>query len=124
MLVFIARLERQDMSLEEAAMDLGASPVQVFRRITVPFLKPTILTAAVIAFLQSFENYNTTVFSIGGSHTLVTEIGSRMRFGLSPAVNVIGIIFVALTVVFACIFVVLRARDNGSTRQLPTVTGR
>ena len=128
MLVFIARLERQDMSLEEAAMDLGASHVQVFGRITVPFLKPTILTAAAIAFLQSFENYNTTVFSIGGSHTLVTEIGSRMRFGLSPAVNVIGIIFVALTVVFACIFVVVRARDNGSAqvpRQLPTtVTGR
>ena len=81
----------------------------------------------VIAFLQSFENYNTTVFSIGGSYTLVTEIGSRMRFGLSPAVNVIGIIFVALTVVFACLFVVLRARNSSAQlpQQLPTtVTGR
>ncbi len=112
MLMFMARLERQDVVLEEAAMDLGASHAQVFRRITIPFLRPTILTACAIAFLQSFENYNTTVFAIGGSHTLVTEIGSRMRFGLSPAVNVIGIIFVVLTIVGALIFVLLREREK------------
>lgn len=114
MLMFMARLERQDVTLEEAAMDLGASHAQVFRRITIPFLKPTILTASFIAFLQSFENYNTTIFSIGGSHTLVTEIGSRMRFGLSPSVNVIGIIFVILTIAGASIYVLLRERENAS----------
>ncbi|PCI02602.1 MAG: spermidine/putrescine ABC transporter permease [Hyphomicrobiales bacterium] len=112
MLMFMARLKRQDVTLEEAALDLGASHTQVFRRITMPFLKPTILTASVIAFLQSFENYNTTIFSIGGSHTLVTEIGSRMRFGLTPAVNVIGIIFVVLTVTFATIYVIFREREK------------
>ncbi len=112
MLMFMARLERQDITLEEAAMDLGASHIQVFRRITMPFLKPTILTASVIAFLQSFENYNTTIFSIGGSHTLVTEIGSRMRFGLTPAVNVIGIIFVVITIVSAAIYVIFREREK------------
>lgn len=112
MLMFMARLERQDITLEEAAMDLGASHIQVFRRITVPFLKPTILTASVIAFLQSFENYNTTIFSIGASHTLVTEIGSRMRFGLTPAVNVIGIIFVAVTILCATTYVIFREREK------------
>ncbi len=112
MLMFMARLERQDITLEEAAMDLGASHTQVFRRITMPFLKPTILTASVIAFLQSFENYNTTIFSIGGSHTLVTEIGSRMRFGLTPAVNVIGIIFVVITIICAAIYVIFREREK------------
>jgi spermidine/putrescine transport system permease protein len=112
MLMFMARLKRQDITLEEAAMDLGASHTQVFRRITMPFLKPTILTASMIAFLQSFENYNTTIFSIGGSHTLVTEIGSRMRFGLSPAVNVIGIIFVLMTIIFATIYVIFREREK------------
>ena len=112
MLMFMARLERQDMTLEEAAMDLGASHIQVFRRITMPFLKPTILTASVIAFLQSFENYNTTIFSIGGSHTLVTEIGSRMRFGLTPVVNVIGIIFVVITIVCAASYVIFREREK------------
>jgi spermidine/putrescine transport system permease protein len=112
MLLFIARLERQDLALAEAAFDLGATHAQVFRRITLPFLMPTIATAAVIAFLQSFENYNTTIFSIGGSHTLVTEIGSRMRFGLSPAVNVLGTIFVVLTIVFAAGFALLRRREE------------
>ncbi len=101
MLMFMARLQRQDRVLEEAALDLGASPVMVFRRITLPFLMPTILTACVIAFLQSIENYNTTFFAIGGSWTLVTEIGSRMRFGLSPMINAIGVIFVAITIIVA-----------------------
>jgi spermidine/putrescine transport system permease protein len=112
MLMFMARLERQDITLEEAAQDLGATHIQVFRHITMPFLKPTILTASVIAFLQSFENYNTTIFSIGGSHTLVTEIGSRMRFGLTPAVNVIGIIFVVITIIFAASYVIFRERER------------
>jgi spermidine/putrescine transport system permease protein len=112
MLMFMARLQRQDVTLEEAAMDLGATHARAFRRITIPFLKPTIVTASVIAFLQSFENYNTTIFAIGGDHTLVTEIGARMRFGLSPVVNVIGIIFVVLTVVFAAIYVLFREREK------------
>ena len=118
MLMFMARLERQDITLEEAAQDLGASHIQVFKRITLPFLKPTILTASVIAFLQSFENYNTTIFSIGGSHTLVTEIGSRMRFGLTPAVNVIGIIIVAITIICAALYVVFREREKVRTAAL------
>lgn len=101
MLLFMARLQRQDRVLEEAALDLGASPFMVFRRITLPFLAPTIATAAVVSFLQSIENYNTTFFAIGSSWTLVTEIGSRMRFGLSPMINAIGVIFVVITIVVA-----------------------
>ena len=112
MLMFMARLQRQDRSLEEAALDLGASSVHVFRRITIPFLAPTIFTAAVIAFLQSIENYNTTVFAIGGNWTLVTEIGSRFRFGLSPVINVIGVIFVVLTIIAATTYVILKERDR------------
>jgi spermidine/putrescine transport system permease protein len=112
MLMFTARLQRQDRSLEEAARDLGATPLQAFRRITLPFLRPTIATAAVIAFLQSFENYNTTMFAIGGQHTLVTEIGSRMRFGLSPVVNVIGILFIIVTIALAVVWAILKERER------------
>ena len=111
MLLFMARLQRQDRVLEEAALDLGASNLMVFRRITLPFLMPTIATSAVIAFLQSIENYNTTFFAIGGSWTLVTEIGSRMRFGLSPVINAIGVVFVAITVIAALVWVMARRRD-------------
>jgi spermidine/putrescine transport system permease protein len=111
MLMFLARLERFDRTLEEAALDLGASKAMVMRRILFPFLRPTAITAVAIAFLQSFENYNTTVFAIGGDWTLVTEVGSRLRFGLSPVVNVVGVVFVVLTVVAACIYVGLRRKE-------------
>lgn len=114
MLMFLARLERFDPTLEEAALDLGASRLLVMRRILFPFLRPTAVTAAAIAFLQSFENYNTTVFAIGGDWTLVTEIGSRLRFGLSPVVNVVGVVFVALTIVFAGIYVAFRKRETAA----------
>ncbi len=116
MLMFMARLQRQDRLLEEAGLDLGASPFLVFRRITLPFLMPTIATAAVIAFLQSIENYNTTFFAIGGSWTLVTEIGARMRFGLSPVVNVIGVIFVVITIMAAIAYVMTKRRAQARAR--------
>ena len=112
MLLFMARLQRQDRVLEEAALDLGASSFFMFRRITLPFLAPTIVTAAVIAFLQSIENYNTTVFAIGGDWTLVTEIGSRFRFGLSPVINVIGVIFVVVTLVCATLYSLQKERER------------
>lgn len=118
MLMFMARLQRQDRVQEEAAFDLGASPWLVFRRITLPFLMPTVATAAVIAFLQSIENYNTTFFAIGGSWTLVTEIGARMRFGLSPVVNAIGVIFVVLTIIAAVSYVLLKRRAEQKARAL------
>ncbi|MEY5037894.1 MAG: hypothetical protein RL472_1000, partial [Pseudomonadota bacterium] len=105
-------LQRQDHTLEEAALDLGATRARAFRRITLPFLRPTIVTAAVIAFLQSFENYNTTIFSIGGNHTLVTEIGARMRFGISPMINAIGILFILVTVICAVLWSLLRQRER------------
>ncbi|AEV36195.1 Spermidine/putrescine transport system permease protein PotC [Pseudovibrio sp. FO-BEG1] len=112
MLMFMARLQRQDIVLEEAALDLGASSFFVFRRITLPFLMPTILTASAIAFLQSIENYNTTFFAIGPSWTLVTEIGARMRFGISPVINVIGVLFVAITIIAATVYVMASRRKG------------
>jgi spermidine/putrescine transport system permease protein len=112
MLMFLARLARYDMTLDEAALDLGATPAFVFRRVTLPFLRPTVLAAGGIAFLQSFENYNTTVFAIGGDFTLPTEIGSRMRFGLSPAIAALGVIFVGATIIGAVAWVLLRRRER------------
>ena len=67
---------------------------------------------AAVRFLQSIENYNTTVFAIGGQWTLVTEIGSRFRFGLTPVINVIGVIFVAITIACAVIWTLLRQRER------------
>ncbi len=111
MLLFMARLERFDRTQEEAALDLGASQALVLRRILLPYLMPAILSAAFIAFLQSFENYNTTLFVIGTQDTLTLNIASRVRLGLTPAVNAIGVIMIALTILGAIVYEVLRRRE-------------
>jgi spermidine/putrescine transport system permease protein len=112
MLMFMARLQRLDPALEEAALDLGASHLRTFWRITMPFLLPTILSAAFIAFLQSFENYNTTLFVYGTDRPLTVYIASKVRLGLTPAVNALAIIFIALTIAGAVIYELLRRRER------------
>ena len=114
MLIIMARLQRQDRVLEEAALDLGASSWFMFRRVTLPFLVPALLTSAVIAFLMSFENYPTTVFSIGGSCTLPTEIAAQARKAHTPVINALGMIFVVLTVVFSTVYVLFLRQERGS----------
>ncbi|HSK40658.1 MAG TPA: ABC transporter permease subunit, partial [Arenibaculum sp.] len=111
MLLFMARLQRFDTTLEEAALDLGASHLQVFRRITLPYLMPAVLSAAFIAFLQSFENYNTTIFVRGLDTTLTVYIASKVRTGLTPAINALSLILIGLTVAGAVAYELLRRRD-------------
>ncbi len=111
MLLFMARLERFDRTQEEAALDLGASHGLMLRRVLLPYLRPAVLSGAMLAFLQSFENYNTTLFVIGIQDTLTINIASRVRLGLTPAVNAIGVIMIALTVVGAIVYEILRRRE-------------
>jgi spermidine/putrescine transport system permease protein len=112
MLVFLSRLQRFDRAQEEAALDLGASYPQVFRHILLPFLKPAILSAAVLAFLASFENYNTTTFSILAQKTLVTVLAGRVRQGTTPSLSALAVIIVVITVIGAVIYEVLRRREQ------------
>ena len=81
LLIIMARLQRFDRAQEEAALDLGASYPQVFWHILLPFLRPALVSAAVIAFLSSFENYNTTTFAILADKTLVTVLAGRSPAG-------------------------------------------
>ena len=111
MLLFMARLERFDRTQEEAALDLGASHALMLRRVLLPYLRPAILSGAMLAFLQSFENYNTTLFVIGIQDTLTINIASRVRLGLTPAVNAIGVIMIALTIIGAVGYEILRRRE-------------
>ncbi len=114
MLVIMARLQRQPPEYEEAALDLGASTWRVFRRITLPYLVPALATAGVIAFMSSFENYNTTMFAKGGSCTFSTEIGAMVRNpnGHPPVINAIGAIIVVLTVVSAVVYTFFLRREQ------------
>ncbi len=111
MLIFIARLQRFDPALEEAALDLGASHTQTFRKILLPFLRPAVGSAAVLAFLASFENYNTTIFTIVSSSTLTTVLASKVRYGIDPSISALAVSIVFLTLVGAVIYEITKRRE-------------
>ena len=119
MLVIMARLQRQPPEQEEAALDLGASPWMAFRRITLPYLLPALATAGVIAFMSSFENYNTTMFAKGGSCTFSTEIGAMVRNpnGHPPVINAVGAVIVGLTIAAAIGHTMLLRREQAKGAQ-------
>jgi spermidine/putrescine transport system permease protein len=111
MLIFMARLTRFDRTLEEAALDLGATPIQVFRTIFVPYMRPAILSASTLAFLQSFENFNTTLFTIGNDITLTMFIAGKIRSGTTPSLNALAFVMVTFTVLAGILYEVLRRRE-------------
>ena len=111
-LIFVARLQRFDQTQEEAALDLGATQTQVFFKILIPYLMPAIASSAVIAFLASFENYNTTVFSILSDQTLTTVIASKVRLGISPAISALALVIILLTLILAIAYEIIRRRED------------
>jgi spermidine/putrescine transport system permease protein len=111
MLVFMARLQRADRSLEEAALDLGAGPFRVFTSILLPFLAPAMWSAAALAFLQSIDNYNTTLFTIGRQETLTVYIAGKMRLGIDPTINAVACMLVGIIVIGAAAYEWARRRE-------------
>jgi len=112
MLIFLARLQRFDRTQEEAALDLGATHVQVFWKILIPFLRPAVFSAAVLAFLTSFENYNTTVFTIQAESTLTTVLSGQIRLGTKPDVSALAVIIVGVTLIGAVTAEIMRRREQ------------
>lgn len=103
MLIFMARLQRFDPTLTEAALDLGATPGQAFRKILLPFLRPAIGSAAFLTLLASFENYNTTVFTIMSGSTFTTALASKVRLGTDPSLSALAVIIIAVTLIGAMV---------------------
>jgi putrescine transport system permease protein len=92
-----ARLSDMDASLEEAAMDLGARPVQVFFLVTLPLIAPALVAGWLLAFSLSLDDLVITSFVSGpGSSTLPMVIFSKVRLGLSPEINALATIIVTL----------------------------
>ena len=112
LLIIMARLQRFDRAQEEAALDLGASYPQVFWHILLPFLKPAMISASVIAFLSSFENYNTTTFAILADKTLVTVLAGQVRQGTTPALSALAVIIIGISLAGAIIYEVMKRREE------------
>ncbi len=95
-IVVLARLRTMDRSLEEAAMDLGATEWQAFRRVTLPLLAPGIAAAALLAFTISFDDYVITSLVAGvDSETLPMVIYAMARRGANPVINAVSAMIVA-----------------------------
>ncbi len=114
MLLVAARLKKYDRSLEEAALSLKATRVQAIWYVTIPFLRPAIIGAFIVAFLLSFSNINTTIFLVGSDPTLPIDLYSRIRFSSTPVLNAISFLIVLVITIFAFAnFFISRKKQNG-----------
>ena len=108
MLLVSARLKKFDPQLEEAALSLKATRLQSMWYITIPFLKPAIIGAFVVAFLMSFSNFNTTIFLVGSDPTLPVDLYSRIKFSSTPVLNAVSFVIVMTITVIAFISVFVK----------------
>jgi len=118
-LMIAARLKRFDATLEEAALNLGASRAEVLRTITLPYLKPALIGAAAIAFLMSFENFNTTLMLVGSDPPLTIMMYGRMREGASPVLNAVSLFLMVASALLA-LALLRRPDDRGQAVAQPT----
>jgi spermidine/putrescine transport system permease protein len=98
-LIVNARLMRFDRSIEEAARDLGATPVQAFVKIVFPLVRPALIGAILIAIAWSFDEFIVTFFTVGGQGTLPIMIWGMLRRGIDPSVNAIASTILGTTVI-------------------------
>lgn len=115
--VFIvrAKLVTLDPSLEEAALDLGATRLQSFFRVTLPLILPAVTSASLLVFTLSLDDYVITSFVAGpGSATLPLKIYSMVKTGVTPEINAISTVLLAVTVVL--VFVSERFSSGRHTR--------
>ena len=110
-LTISARLKRFDVSLEEAALNLGATRWEILLTIVFPYLKPALAGAAMIAFLLSFENFNTTYMLTGSDAPLTVMVYGRMKDGATPVVNAISLMLMLVSALLV-LFMNLRKSKN------------
>ncbi|MBV8145211.1 MAG: ABC transporter permease subunit, partial [Gammaproteobacteria bacterium] len=115
-----SRLAGFDESLEEAAMDLGARPLTVFGRITLPLILPAIASGWLLAFTLSWDDLVITQFVAGpGSSTLPMVIFSKVRFGVTPDINALATIMVLIVATGIALSTVwMRYREQRRERDL------
>ena len=107
-----ARLAGLDPSLEEAALDLGATPLQAFTKVLVPYLMPAIISGALMSFTLSLDELIVTYFTASAStRTLPLEIFGRVKKGLDPSLNAISTVFILVTVLAVALTEALRRRN-------------
>jgi spermidine/putrescine transport system permease protein len=99
-----ARLQSMDATLEQAARDLYANPWQAFRRVTLPLLMPGIISGALLAFVTSFDDFIITLMvAPAGATTLPIYIYSMVRLGITPEINAVSTVILAVSIIIVLI---------------------
>ncbi|MGB1237776.1 MAG: ABC transporter permease [Pseudomonadales bacterium] len=111
-LIIAARLRKFDTTLEEAALNLGASPLMAVWTITIPYLKPAIIGAAIVSFLMSFENFNTTFMLVGSDAPLTVAMFERLREGSTPVLNAISVLLMLGSGVLAIVNMAMQKKER------------
>lgn len=113
-LVITARLKKFDTTMEEAALNLGASRARVLRTVTLPFLRPAMIAAGIVAFLVSFENFNTTLFLVGSESPLTITMFDRMaKVGSTPVLNAVSFMLILGSGALALVSVLVQRDKSG-----------
>ena len=111
-IVVRARLQGYDNSVEDAALDLGATEWQTFWRVTLPLIAPGIIGGALLAFTLSIDDFVITFFTAGvGWTTLSVHIYSLLKFGITPKINAISTMLLVNSIVFILLFLRFREKD-------------
>jgi spermidine/putrescine transport system permease protein len=122
-LTVMGRMEGIDRSLEEAAQDLGASPIVAFFRVTLPLLMPGIIAGSLMAFVLSLDDFIITQFNAGvGATTLPLRIYSMVKFGVSPEINALSTLMILSTVSLTLLAEFTRNAGNRSKNVLMAQT--
>jgi spermidine/putrescine transport system permease protein len=117
-LVVSSRLTNLDPHLEEAALDLGATPVQAFIKVLLPQLMPGIIAGCLLAFILSLDDFLIASFTAGsGSNTLPIEIFSRIRTGVKPDINALSVILILISAIVAFVAELIRASGENKVSQ-------
>jgi len=112
MLIIRARFVGMGDTLEEAAYDLGSGPLATFRQVTLPRLMPAVVAAALLSFTFSFDDYVLPAFTNGTTNTWPIVLFSAVRFGLTPAVNALATIMLAVTALAVVVTAVILRRSR------------
>ena len=110
-LVVSARLQEFDRTLEEAALNLGADRLTAVRTITIPFLAPAMIGAVVVAFLMSFENFNTTLMLVGSDAPLTIAMFDRLKEGSTPLLNAVSLLLMLGSSLLALAMILFQRRS-------------
>ncbi|MBI4356390.1 MAG: ABC transporter permease [Gammaproteobacteria bacterium] len=110
-LVISARLRKFDRMQEEAAFDLGASHLHVLTTLTLPYLKPALISSGIVAFLMSFENFNTTFMLVGSDAPLTITLFDSLRQGATPVLNAVSVLLILASGVLVAISLFVQKVD-------------